>query len=183
MDTNPVKGGPMSVQVAKPAPHFTLEGVKGKEFVTVSSEGYRGKWLVLFFYPLDFTFVCPTEIRSFSDSYSEFKNRGADVAGCSVDSKHSHLAWVKNGLGEIKFPLLSDLTHSTSRAYGVLDEDTGFAQRGTFIIDPDGILRWQVVHDTGIGRNVEEVLRVLDALQAGGLCAANWQKGDSLLKG
>lgn len=172
----------MAIQVAHPAPHFKLEGVKGTDFVTVSLDDYKGKWLVFFFYPLDFTFVCPTEISAFSNSYTEFQKRGVDVVGCSVDSKHSHLAWIKNGLGQIKFPLLSDLTHNVSRAYNVLDEESGFAQRGTFIIDPDGMLRWLVVHDTGIGRNVDEVLRVLDALQAGGLCAANWKAGDALIK-
>jgi peroxiredoxin (alkyl hydroperoxide reductase subunit C) len=172
----------MAIQVARPAPHFKLEGVKGTEFVEDSLDSHRGRWLILFFYPLDFTFVCPTEISAFSDAYGEFQKRGADVLGCSVDSKHSHRAWIKNGLGEITFPLLSDLTHHVSRAYGVLDEAAGFAQRGTFIIDPDGILRWQVVHDTGIGRNIEEVLRVLDALQAGGLCAANWKRGEALIK-
>lgn len=172
----------MAVQVAHPAPHFKLEGIKGNDFIEISLDAYKGKWLVLFFYPLDFTFVCPTEIRAFSDAYEQFTKRGADVVGCSVDSKFSHQAWMKDGLGPIKFPLMSDLAHNVSRSYGVLDESAGFAQRGTFIIDPDGILRWQVVHDTGIGRNIEEVLRVLDALQAGGLCAANWHAGDALLK-
>lgn len=172
----------MSVQVAKPAPHFQLEGLQGTDFVEASLDDYKGKWLILFFYPLDFTFVCPTEIRAFSDAYEEFTKRKTEVVGCSVDSKHSHLAWVKGSLGPIKFPLLSDLTHAASRAYGVLDEATGFAQRGTFIIDPKGVLRWQVVHDTGIGRNIEEVLRVLDALQVGGLCAANWKPGQAPIK-
>ncbi|MFZ5434506.1 MAG: peroxiredoxin [Calditrichota bacterium] len=172
----------MTIQVAKPAPQFNLEALNGQDFSKVTLEDYKGKWVVLFFYPLDFTFVCPTEIRAFSDAYSEFTKREAVVIGCSVDSVHSHLAWSKNGLGTIKFPIMSDLTHTVSRNYGVLDEDTGFAQRGTFIIDPDGILRWMVVHDTGIGRNIEEVLRVLDALQAGGLCAANWKPGEALLE-
>ncbi len=171
----------MAVQVGKPAPAFTLEGLHGNDFMTVSLDEYKGKWVVLFFYPLDFTFVCPTEIRAFSDDYAEFAKRGADVIGCSVDSKYSHQAWSKGTLGRINFPLLSDMNHSVSRTYNVLNEDTGFAQRGTFIIDPDGILRWQVVHDTGVGRNIEEVLRVLDALQAGGLCAANWKRGEALI--
>ncbi|HEY3294621.1 MAG TPA: peroxiredoxin [bacterium] len=171
----------MSVQVAKPAPKFMMDALHGEDFTKVSLEDYKGKWLVLFFYPLDFTFVCPTEIKAFSQAYEEFTKRGADILGCSVDSTHSHKAWTKDGLGKIRFPLLSDLNHTVSREYGVLDEDAGFAQRGTFIIDPDGILRWKVVHDTGIGRNIEEVLRVLDALQAGGLCAANWRAGEKLI--
>jgi peroxiredoxin 2/4 len=172
----------MSVQVAKPAPEFSADALHGKEFVTVKSADYKGKWLVLFFYPLDFTFVCPTEIKAFSQAYDEFTKRGADVVGCSVDSKFSHQAWTNGSLGQIRFPLMSDFLRKISRDYGVLDEDAGYAQRGTFIIDPNGVLRWLLVHDTGIGRNVEETLRVLDALQAGGLCAANWHAGDSLLK-
>jgi alkyl hydroperoxide reductase subunit AhpC len=172
----------MSVQVAKPAPSFSAEALKGKDFVTVSSKDYKGKWLVLFFYPLDFTFVCPTEIKAFSQAYDEFVKRGADIVGCSVDSKHSHLAWVNNGLGEIRYPIMSDFLRTISKDYGVYSEEEGFSHRGTFIIDPDGILRWQLVHDTGVGRNIEETLRVLDALKAGGLCAANWHAGDALLK-
>jgi len=171
----------MSLQVAKPAPTFVMEALHGDEFTSVSLEDCKGKWLVLFFYPLDFTFVCPTEIKAFSQAYDEFTKRGADVLGCSVDSKHSHKAWTTDGLGKIRFPLLSDLNHKVSREWGVLDEDEGTAQRGTFIIDPDGVLRWMVVHDTNVGRNVEEVLRVLDALQAGGLCAANWMPGQKLI--
>jgi peroxiredoxin 2/4 len=173
----------MAVQVGKPAPAFASEALQGTDFTTVSLSDYKGKWLVLFFYPLDFTFVCPTEITAFSDAYDEFTKRKADILGCSVDSKHSHKAWVKNGLGQIRFPLLSDLTHKISADYSVLDENTGYAQRGTFIIDPDGILRWMVVHDADVGRSIEETLRVLDALQTGGKCSANWRKGDALLKG
>jgi peroxiredoxin 2/4 len=171
----------MSVQVAKPAPQFSLEALNGDEFVTVSSKDYKGKWVVLFFYPLDFTFVCPTEIRAFSDALEEFTKRNTAVLGCSVDSKFSHKAWTHDGLGKIKFPLLSDFNRTVSRDFDVLNEDAGYAMRGTFIIDPNGILRWQVVHDTGIGRNVDETLRVLEALQAGGLCAANWRPGQALL--
>jgi len=173
----------MSIQVSKPAPRFTMEAFHGDEFTSVSLDDYKGKWLVLFFYPLDFTFVCPTEIKALSQAYDEFKKRGADVVGCSVDSKHTHKAWANDGLGKIRFPLMSDLNHRVSRDYGVLDEDLGHSLRGTFIIDPDGIVRWQVVHDTDIGRNIDEVLRVLDALQAGGLCAVNWRPGETLLKG
>jgi alkyl hydroperoxide reductase subunit AhpC len=176
------KGLRMSIQVSKPAPSFSAEALHGQNFVKVASDDYKGKWLVLFFYPLDFTFVCPTEIKAFSAAYDEFTKRGADIVGCSVDSKYSHQAWSQNGLGEIRFPIMSDFLRTISRDYGVLDEATGFAHRGTFIIDPDGIVRWQLVHDTGIGRNIEETLRVLDALKAGGLCAANWKKGDALLK-
>jgi peroxiredoxin 2/4 len=172
----------MCLLVGKPAPQFELDGVMGSEFSKFALDNYKGKWVVLFFYPLDFTFVCPTEITAFSQANEEFKKRGAEVLGCSIDSVHSHKAWIKNGLGEIKFPLLSDLNHTASASYGVLNEEAGFAMRGTFIIDPEGVLRWQVIHDTGIGRNIEEVLRVLDALQAGGLCAANWTPGKPLIK-
>jgi len=173
----------MAVQVGQPAPAFTSEALKGMEFTKISLAEYKGKWLVLFFYPLDFTFVCPTEITAFSDAYDEFTKRKADILGCSVDSKHSHKAWVKDGLGQIRFPLLSDLTHKVSEDYGVLDTNTGHSQRGTFIIDPDGLLRWMVVHDEDVGRSIEETLRVLDALQTGGKCSVNWRKGDALLKG
>jgi peroxiredoxin 2/4 len=173
----------MSVQVAKPAPKFSMDAFSGEDFARISLDDYRGKWVVLFFYPLDFTFVCPTEIKAFSQAHEEFTKRNAVVLGCSVDSKHCHKAWVNNGLGKIKFPLLSDLNHKVSREYDVLDEDAGEAQRGTFIIDPEGVLRWKVVHDTNVGRNIDEVLRVLEALQAGGLCAANWIPGQQLING
>jgi peroxiredoxin (alkyl hydroperoxide reductase subunit C) len=174
--------------VGLPAPDFTMETAlgNGQDFGKVSLSDYKGKWLVLFFYPLDFTFVCPTEIIALSDAYEDFKDLDAEILGVSTDSKHSHRAWIntprdKNGLGGLNYPLASDILKTTSRNYGVLDEEAGIAFRGLFIIDPDGILRYQVVTDLNIGRSVDETLRVLQALQSGGLCPANWRPGQAQL--
>ncbi|MBA4603026.1 peroxiredoxin [Thermoactinomyces mirandus] len=174
--------------VGLPAPDFEMESTKNLEEldVNVKLSDYKGKWLILFFYPLDFTFVCPTEITALSDRYEEFVELGADILGVSTDSKYSHRAWIKtprseNGLGEIKYPLGADVTHKVSKDYGVYLEDEGVALRGLFIIDPEGIVRHQTVNDNDIGRNVDEVLRVLQALQTGGLCPANWKPGQATL--
>jgi len=129
------------VQVGQPAPGFSLDGVLDGEFVEVKLDDHTGKWVVLFFYPLDFTFVCPTEIRGFSARLKEFEELGAQVIGCSVDSKYSHLAWAERDFGKLGFPLLSDIKHEATEAYGVLLPDEGIALRGTFIIDPEGVLR------------------------------------------
>ena len=174
--------------IGLPAPDFTMKTAlgNGKDFGEVSLSDYRGKWLVMFFYPADFTFVCPTEITAMSESYEEFKDLDTEVLAVSTDSIHSHRAWIntpkdQNGLGELNFPIAADFLKTTSRAYGVLDEETGEAYRGLFIIDPEGIIKYQVVTDMNVGRSVDETLRVLQALQAGGLCAANWKPGDALL--
>jgi peroxiredoxin (alkyl hydroperoxide reductase subunit C) len=148
---------------------------------------YRGKWLVLFFYPLDFTFVCPTEILAMDDRYEDFKDLGAEIVGVSTDSVYSHRAWIntprdQNGLGGLRFPLASDITKRVSRSYGVLLEDEGIALRGLFIIDPEGKVRYQVVHELNVGRSVDETLRVLQALQTGELCGANWEPGQGFIK-
>jgi peroxiredoxin (alkyl hydroperoxide reductase subunit C) len=169
------------VQVGQKAPEFTLEGVLGKEFVDVKLGDYAGKWVVLFFYPLDFTFVCPTEIKGFSRRVPEFEALGAQVIGASVDSKFSHLAWVERDLGDLGFPLLSDIKRETVEAYGVLLQDQGVALRGTFIIDPDGVLKYACVHDNNIGRNTDETLRVLQALQTGEKCPVDWAPGEATL--
>ena len=169
------------VQVGQPAPGFGLEGVLDGEFVDVALGDYAGKWVVLFFYPLDFTFVCPTEIRGFSARLAEFEELGAKVIGCSVDGKYSHLAWAERDFGSLGFPLLSDIRHEATEAYGVLLADEGVALRGTFIIDPDGVLRYMVVHDNNIGRNTDETLRVLQALQTGELCPIDWRPGEATL--
>jgi len=168
-------------RVGKPAPHFEAEAVSPKgEFMNVKLADYKGKWLVLFFYPLDFTFVCPTEITGFSTRQEEFKNLHAEILGGSTDSVHSHKAWLKD-LGTLAYPLFSDINKSMSRDYGVLLEDQGFALRGTFIIDPDGILRYALYHDLGVGRSVSETLRVLEALQTGELCPVEWTSGKKTL--
>lgn len=166
--------------VTKKAPDFVLEGVAGGEFKTVSLKDYAGKWLVLFFYPLDFTFVCPTEIKEFSKRLGEFQAAGAEIVTVSVDSKFSHLAWQQE-IGAIAYPMLSDLTKVVSRRYGVLLENEGIALRGLFLIDPEGIIRYELVHDLSVGRNVSETLRVLQALQTGELCPIDWEPGEETL--
>lgn len=174
------------VMVGKPAPDFRLEGVvstdAGKEFKTIEMKDFKDKWLVFFFYPADFTFVCPTEIKGFNDKIDSFKKLNADVVAVSTDSKWSHLAWIKRGdLGDLRYPLLSDFTKETARAYGVLDSEQGVALRGLFIIDPKGTLQYHVVHNPDVGRSVEETLRVLEALQSGGLCPLGWKPGQKTL--
>ncbi|GAA0133512.1 biofilm-specific peroxidase AhpA [Paenibacillus sp. YSY-4.3] len=174
--------------VGRPAPDFNMEVVSGdgQEFSHVKLSDYRGKWLVFFFYPLDFTFVCPTEIMGLSDAASQFMALDTEILGVSVDSVHSHKAWINtpadsNGLGRLNFPLASDLTKNVARDYGVLIEEEGVALRGLFIIDPEGELKYQVVNHNDVGRSVEETLRVLQALQSGGLCPMDWKPGDNNL--
>lgn len=177
--------------VQKPAPHFKAEAILGEGFKEVSLADYKGKWVCLFFYPLDFTFVCPTEITAFDDAYKNFKEAGCELVGCSVDSKFTHLAWAKQsrkegGIGKLQFPLLADMTKKIGRDYGVLIEEGGVTLRGLFLINPEGTVQYQLVHDLGIGRNVDEVLRVLKALQevakTGEVCPANWAPGKKTMK-
>lgn len=176
--------------VTQKAPTFVAKAVVNEEILTLDFASYRGKWVVLFFYPLDFTFVCPTEITAFNDEIDAFHHLGAEVIGVSVDSEYSHLAWSRlprseGGLGAIRYPLVADLTKKISEDYGVL-LPTGVALRGLFIIDPDGNVVYQVVHDLGIGRSVAETLRVLRALQYvreyGEVCPANWTPGEATMK-
>ncbi|GAB2698350.1 peroxiredoxin [Paenibacillus thermoaerophilus] len=174
--------------VGKKAPDFTMETAlgNGKDFGKVSLSDYKGKWLVLFFYPLDFTFVCPTEIIALSEAAGQFADLDTEILGVSTDSKFSHRAWINtpredNGLGQLNFPLASDINKTVARDYGVLIEEEGIALRGLFIIDPDGILKYQVVNHNDVGRSVDETLRVLQALQSGGLCPANWKPGQKHL--
>lgn len=168
--------------VGKLAPLFEMEGyAPDGNFRKYTLTENRGKWTVLFFYPLDFTFICPTEITEFSDKIKSFEKLNAVVYGCSTDSCHSHKAWCEGQLGQLAYPLLADMTHEVSRNYRVLVEDEGIALRGTFIIDPDGILRYALYHDTGVGRSTDETLRVLEALQTGELCPASWKPGGKTL--
>lgn len=169
--------------VGKKAPNFSMTTAlgDGNDFGRATLEEYKGKWLVLFFYPLDFTFVCPTEITAYSKRYEEFKKEGAEVLGVSVDSEHSHRAWINSSLGKLNFPLASDLTKQVSLDYGVLVEEKGIALRGLFIIDPEGIVKYSVVHDLNVGRSVDETLRVLKALKTGGLCPVDWTEGEETL--
>lgn len=163
------------------APDFSMKGVvKGGEFKEISLADYKGKWVVLFFYPLDFTFICPTEILEFSRRHNEFEAVNAQVLGVSIDSEWSHKAWLKE-LGDLNYPLLSDLTKAASRNYDVLLEEEGIALRGTFIIDPQGKVQYELRHGLSVGRSISETLRVLDAIQSGGLCPVDWKKGEKTL--
>lgn len=174
----------MNRLTGKKAPDFHVKAVSGdgENFFDVSLDAYRGDWLILFFYPLDFTFVCPTELTSFSSEYCRFEEAGAKVLAVSTDSEYCHQAWIRNGLGQLCYPLAADKTMSMAADYGVLLEEEGVALRGLFIIDPEQIIRYSVIHDNNVGRSTEEVLRVLKALQTGGLCGANWTIGSSPLK-
>jgi lipoyl-dependent peroxiredoxin subunit C len=152
-------------------------------FVQVDNQTYAGKWLVVFFYPKDFTFVCPTEIAAFGDLNNEFKDRDAQLLGGSTDSEFVHWAWRKHQpeLTDLPFPLLADVKRELTGALGILDKQEGVAQRATFIVDPNGIIRFAMVTDLNVGRNPKEVLRVLDALQTDELCPCNWNKGDATI--
>ena len=152
----------METLIQKPAPAFKAQALVGEGFKEISLADYKGKWLCLFFYPLDFTFVCPTEITAFSDMAAQFREKNCEVVGCSVDSQFSHLAWSQRprnegGLGKLDIPLLADIKKEIARDYGVLIESAGVALRGCYLIDPDGKVAFQVVHDLGVGRNPEEI--------------------------
>ncbi len=179
----------MSVLVGKQAPDFTATAVLADSSMKddFSMSDYKGKYVVLFFYPLDFTFVCPTELIAFSKRIKEFEDRDVQVIGCSIDSQFTHLAWrntpVENGgIGEVAYPLVADVKHEICQAYDVEFADAGVAFRGSFLIDKDGVVRHQVVNDLPLGRNVDEMLRMIDALQFtekyGEVCPAGWTKGD-----
>jgi len=170
------------VTVLQQAPDFRAPAVRGKgEIGELSLSELRGQWVVLFFYPLDFTFVCPTEILEFSKRVKEFEALGAQVIGCSVDSQFSHRAWIEHGLGELRIPLVADLTKSIARSYGALLEDRGHATRATYIVDPQGIVQYACYHNTAVGRSVSETLRVLEALETGEKCPVNWTPGEKTL--
>ncbi len=177
--------------VQKNAPDFKTKGVLNGEIKEFSLSDFKGKWLVFYFYPLDFTFVCPTEIIAFNEKLLKFKELGAEILACSVDSAYTHLAWIntprkEGGLGEIKYPILSDLTREIARNYGVLIEEAGITLRGLFIIDPKGKVRSSIINDLGIGRNIDEILRTLAAIQTvdktGEVCPANWKPGDDTMQ-
>ncbi|MCB0327319.1 MAG: peroxiredoxin [Bdellovibrionales bacterium] len=170
------------IRIGKPAPNFSAQAYQKGEFKEVSLQDYKGKWLVFFFYPLDFTFVCPTELRAFAAQQNDFTAMDAEILACSVDSVYSHKAWVESDLKEIQYPILSDMTKTISRDYGVLDDEKAVAHRGLFLIDPDGVVRYSTITDMGIGRGTDEVLRVLKASQSGELCPANWNPGDDHIK-
>lgn len=179
------------LRVGQSAPDFTATAVYDQEFKTIKLSDYRGKYVVLFFYPLDFTFVCPTEITAFSDRYEEFKALNTEVLGVSVDSEFSHLAWTQTdrnqgGVGDLTYPLVADLKKTISSDYNVLDPEAGVALRGLFIIDKDGVIQHATINNLAFGRSVEETLRTLQAIQhvqthPDEVCPANWKPGDATM--
>jgi len=181
----------MSVLVGKQAPDFKATAVVGGDFKEVTLSEYRGKNVLLFFYPLDFTFVCPTEMHAFQDKLADFKKSNTEVIAVSVDSQFSHLAWLNTpkadgGIEGVKYPIVSDINKTISRDYDVLVGGAGVAYRGAFLIDKEGLVRHQTVNDLPLGRNVDEFLRLVDALsfheEHGEVCPANWTKGDKAMK-
>jgi len=177
---------PYEIKINKRAPMFrnamAYQKGKGDEngFTKVSLADYLGKWVVLFFYPRDFTFVCPTEIKGFASHEAEFKALGAEIISCSTDSEWSHKNWFERDLPEVTYPIVADTTLEISRAYGVLNDD-GSAARGLFVIDPEGVVKYIVVSAGSVGRSVKETLRVLKAVQSGDLCPVEWEQGDKTL--
>lgn len=170
------------IHIGKAAPDFTNVTAYHKgEFHTVSLSDYKGKWLVFFFYPRDFTFICPTEIKGFGMEKEEFAALNAEVLGCSTDSEWSHKNWFERDLKEVEYPVLADVTHQVSKDYDVYNETDGLAERGLFIVDPDGIVRYVVVSAGSVGRSVAETVRVLKALQSGELCPVEWHAGEKTL--
>jgi peroxiredoxin (alkyl hydroperoxide reductase subunit C) len=169
-------------------PEYSLQAVvgleKGKEFTTLTHESHPGKWKVLFLWPMDFTFVCPTEITAFGKRHADFEDRDAQVLGASTDTHFVHLAWRNNhaDLKHLPFPMLADTKKELSESLGILHKEAGVPLRATFIVDPQGVIRHTSVNDLSVGRNVDEVLRVLDALQTDELCPCNWKKGEETLK-
>ncbi|RYD15140.1 MAG: peroxiredoxin [Lysobacteraceae bacterium] len=170
-------------------PAFNLKATVGTDsldtaFSTINNETYKGKWLLVFFYPKDFTFVCPTEIKGFGDLNAQFADRDCQVLAASTDTEFVHLAWRRDhkDLRDLPFPMLADTAKRLSTELGILDGDEGVAKRATFLVDPEGVIRFVYVTDGSVGRNPQEVLRVLDALQTDELCPCNWSKGEETLK-
>jgi len=177
------------LSVGSVLPEFKKKAVvsleDGKEFTDITSEDHKKakQWLVLFWYPKDFTFVCPTEIAEFNKHYEDFRDRDAQLVSASTDSEYVHLAWRKDhkDLRDLKFPMIADTSKSLAESLGILTDDEKVAYRTTYIVDPEGVIRWVQVNDLNVGRNVDEVIRVLDALQTDELCPCNWHKGEATL--
>jgi alkyl hydroperoxide reductase subunit AhpC len=168
--------------VGQPLPNFSGEALlPNGEFAPINLADYKGKWVVLFFYPLDFTFVCPTEIQGFNQLHGEFAKLNSVVLGASVDSVHCHKAWTESSLGKINFPLIGDLTRALAQDCGVLSGE-GFSHRATFVVNPEGVIESVAINSSNVGRSPNETLRVVQALQAGGLAPCDWQPGQALLK-
>ena len=173
-----------NLKVGQAAPDFKAPAFVAGQFKEISLKDYKGKWVCLFFYPLDFTFVCPTEIAAFGKLNADFADRDTQVLGGSTDSEFVHLAWRTHhaDLKDLPFPMLADIKRELCTSLGILDRNAGVAQRATFVVDPEGIIRFVSVNDLSVGRNPDEVLRVIDALQTDELCPCNWQKGEAVLK-
>jgi len=181
----------MAVLVGKNAPDFKATAVVGGDFKQISLGDYRGKYVLLFFYPLDFTFVCPTEMHAFQEKLETFRKLNTEVIGVSVDSQFSHLAWLNTpkengGIQGVKYPIVADINKTIARDYDVLIPDAGVALRGAFLIDKQGKVRQQTINDLPLGRNIDEMVRLVEALQFteehGEVCPANWKKGDKAMK-
>ena len=176
------------LSVGDKLPAFDVQAVvsleKGNEFEQVTNESYKGQWLVLFYWPMDFTFICPTEIAEFGKRNADFKDRNAQVLGASTDTHFVHLAWRKShdDLKSLPFPMLADTRRELAEALGIIHKQEGVALRATFIVDPEGVIRWATANDLSVGRNVPEVLRVLDGLQTDELCPCTWEKGQPTLQ-
>ena len=168
------------LQIGERAPNFTAEGYFKGDMKNYSLSDYKGKWVLLFFYPLDFTFVCPTELVQLNKQIKEFEKLNTQVLGVSVDSVYSHQAWLKE-MGDFDYPLLSDITKNMSIDYNVLLDEAGVSLRGAFLIDPDGVLKSYTVNDLSVGRNIDELLRLVKAFQTGDLCPVGWNQGDKTL--
>ena len=181
----------MSIIVGQKAPEFTATAVVNQEFQVINLTDYLGRYVILFFYPLDFTFVCPTEIIAFSDRYDEFTSLNTEILGVSVDSEFAHLAWIQTekkqgGIGDIQYPLISDLNKEISRAYNVLEPNAGIALRGLFIIDPEGTIQYITINNLSVGRSINETLRILKAVQYvqshdNEVCPVDWQEGEKTM--
>lgn len=172
------------IRISQPAPAFenvTAYKKGSTDFVKINLSDYHGKWLVFFFYPRDFTFICPTELKGFSKHKTEFTELNAEVLACSTDSEWSHKNWFERDLPDVDYPILADNTHSIAMAYDVYNDVDGLAERGTFIIDPEGKIRYALISSGSVGRSVTETLRVLKALQSGELCPVEWTSGDQTL--
>ena len=175
------------MKLGKPFPHFnlcaTISRENGKEFTSIQHDSYPNQWKVYFFWPKDFTFVCPTELKAFHDMHSQFADRDAVLMGGSIDSEFVHLAWRNHhpDLNELAYPMLADIKRELATALNIVDDASGVMQRATFIVDPQNIIRFSMSTDMNVGRNPQEVLRILDALQTDELCPCNWKAGDDTL--
>lgn len=169
------------MKVGEKSPEFNLDAYVNGEIKKISSSDFSGKWVLLFFYPRDFTFVCPTELKSLAAMQGDFDAENCQIIGASTDSAYSHKAWFEKDLADVKYPVLADTGHSLARDFGILIESDGTALRGAFLIDPDGILQYATIANLNVGRSSEELLRVLQAFKTGGLCPVNWKKGEKTL--